>query len=161
MRALWPRVLRDGPTFTPQQALDAAAAGWLTDNQYYAIMANPHRYPLLHAPHGDLDVDPQQILAGNAQRIFLADFNANDNIDYTIIENPTEVEIRGTPYMTLRSAAGQKIVDYGPNDHPYRKDMALAQEAGDLLADDIDGDSEATANGRDQLAGDVWAYEPP
>ncbi|XP_052153836.1 uncharacterized protein LOC127771929 [Oryza glaberrima] len=138
-------------------------------------MANPHRYPLLHAPHGDLDVDPQQILAGNAQRIFLADFNANDNIDYTIIENPTEVEIRGTPYMTLRRsytssferreyfprAAGQKIVHYGPNDHPYRKDMALAQEAGDLLADDIDGDSEAAANGRDQLAGDVWAYEPP
>lgn len=59
------------------------------------------------------------------------------------------------------SAAGQKIVHYGPNDNRYRRDAAVAKEAGNHLADDIGGDSEAAAHGRHQLAGDLWGHHNP
>lgn len=47
---------------------------------------------------------------------------------------------------------------YRANDNRYRRDIALAREAGTHLLDDINDQSQAAAAARNDLANDVWDH---
>lgn len=141
--------IRRPQDFTAAMAEEQARDGWLTDNQYLAILANPDQYQGLVANALPNELGP--VLSGDQACLFMCRLHVADLLDFEVQET-YGVTFRGTYRLSVQSHYNElcerrtftmrynnewKLVHYRPNNDAAKLDKVRAKQAAQDLDDAI------------------------